>query len=84
MEEKIASNVEAISKILNDINQKDDQSLIESFLTNKSLADVFDEYESISQFQQKVRAKSKELEIYKNELFDKKTDTETEKRSWFP
>ena len=36
------------------------------------MADVFDEYESISQFQQKVRAKSKELEIYKNELFDKK------------
>lgn len=80
LEEKISSNVEAISKILNDINQKDDQSLIESFLTNKSLADVFDEYESNSQFQQKVRAKSKELEIYKNELFDKKTDTETEKK----
>lgn len=80
MEEKIASNIEAISKILNDINQKDDRSLIESFLTNKSLANVFDEYESISQFQQRVRAKSKELEIYKNELSDKKTTTETEKQ----
>ena len=80
MEEKIAANMEAISKILNDINQKDAQSLIESFLTNKSLADVFDEYESISQFQQKVRTRSKELEIYKNELSNKKTDTEAEKK----
>ena len=77
--EKIASNMEAIAKTLDSIRQNDEESLIENFLTNKSLADVFDEYESISQFQQKVREQSKELALYKEELSDKKTATEGEK-----
>jgi len=80
IEAKIASNMEAIAKTLNDIRQSDEESLIESFLTNKSLADVFDDYELISQFQQKVRTQSKELEAYKEELSDKKTATEEEKK----
>lgn len=79
IENKIGANVLAISKVLNDMQQRDDESLIESFLTNKSLADVFDEYESIDQFQQKVRVKSKELEIYRDELANKKTASESEK-----
>ncbi|MFA6271121.1 MAG: peptidoglycan DD-metalloendopeptidase family protein [Candidatus Paceibacterota bacterium] len=80
IEAKILANNEAIAKILNDMRQSDDQSLIESFLNNKSLSDVFNEYESSSQFQQKVREKSKELEIYKDELSGKKVATETEKQ----
>lgn len=80
IEEKIASNMDAIAKVLNDMRQSDEESLIESFLTNKSLSDVFDGYESVSQFQQKVRAQSKELEIYKEELSEKKTTTEGEKK----
>ncbi len=80
IEEKIAFNVQVISKTLNDINQKDAETLIESFLTDKSLADVFDEYQSAGQFQQKVREQSKELEIYKDELSDKKSNTEKEKK----
>ncbi len=79
-ETKITSNVEAISKTLNEIYQSDDQTLIESFLNNKSLADIFDEYESISQFQQKVRDQSKELKAYENDLSNKKTATEAEKQ----
>lgn len=79
IENKIESNVMAISKILNDMQQRDDETLIESFLTNKSLADVLDEYESIDQFQQKVRTQSKELELYRDELAGKKTLTEAEK-----
>lgn len=79
IENKINDNILAISKILSDMQQRDDESLIESFLTNKSLADVLDEYESIDQFQQKVRAQSKELEAYKDELASKKTLTEAEK-----
>jgi murein DD-endopeptidase MepM/ murein hydrolase activator NlpD len=80
IEDKIASNVEAIAKILNNIHQNDEQSLIESFLTDKSLADVFDEYESMGQFQQKVRDQSKELAVYEKELSGKKTATEGEKK----
>jgi len=79
IEKKIESNISAISKILSDMQQRDDESLIESFLTNKSLADVLNEYETISQFQQKIRAQSKELEIYKDELASKKTVSEKEK-----
>jgi murein DD-endopeptidase MepM/ murein hydrolase activator NlpD len=80
IEVKIASNEQAIAKILSDMRQSDEESLIESFLTNKSLADVFDEYESISQFQQKVRAQSKELALYEQELSGKKATTEGEKK----
>jgi len=79
IEKKIESNISAISKILGDMQQRDDESLIESFLTNKSLADVLNEYETIGQFQQKIRAQSKELEIYKDELASKKTVSEKEK-----
>jgi murein DD-endopeptidase MepM/ murein hydrolase activator NlpD len=80
IEEKISSNTEAIAKTLNDMHRSDEQSLIESFLTDKSLAQVFDEYELISRFQQKVREGSKELETYKTELNDKKAATEKEKK----
>ena len=79
IEQKISSNEEAIAKILNNMRQSDEETLIESFLINKSLADVFDQYESVTQFQKKVRDQSKELALYKNELSDKKIITEKEK-----
>lgn len=79
IEAKIESNSKAIAKTLNNIRQNDDESLIESFLINKSLADVLNEYEIVSQFQQKVREQSKELETFKEELGDKKAQTENEK-----
>ncbi len=78
-EGKITANLEAISKTLNDMRQKDDKSLIESFLSDKSLADILDEYESIHQFQDKVRDHSEQLGVYKEELSDEKTTTEAEK-----
>ncbi len=80
IEKKIASNTEAIIKALNDMRQKDEESLIENFLTNKSLADILDEYESINQFQQKVRDHSKELALYRDKLSGKKTITKKEKK----
>jgi murein DD-endopeptidase MepM/ murein hydrolase activator NlpD len=81
IEKKIASNITAIAKTLNNIHQKDEKSLIESFLDNKSLAEIFDEYELSVQFQQKVRDQSKELALYKDELSDKKTTKEGEKKT---
>ncbi|MFH0803987.1 MAG: peptidoglycan DD-metalloendopeptidase family protein [Candidatus Zambryskibacteria bacterium] len=78
--EKISSNVEAISKTLRDMQKQDEESLVESFLTNKSLANVFDEYESISRFQQRVREQSAELAVYKEDLSDKKATSEGEKK----
>ncbi len=79
IETKINSNTKAIAKAISDMRQRDEESLIENFLINKSIAEILDEYESISQFQQKVRDQSKELAIYKKELTDKKIITEREK-----
>ncbi len=79
-EEKIASNLEIIKKALNDMRQNDEESLLENFLSSKSLAQVLDEYQSITQFQQKIREQSADLENHKIDLSSKKTDTEKEKK----
>lgn len=78
-EKKIASNKEAIKEALSGIRERDEASLIETFLSNKSISEIFDEYESATQFQEKVRTQSQELAVHKNELSDKKTSTEAEK-----
>lgn len=78
--EKIVSNTEAISKTLSDMREQDEESLLESFLTNKSLAEVFDTYESLSRFQDKIGEQTHELENYKTELTGKKTASEAEKK----
>ena len=80
IEKKIDITVAAISKTVNNIHQKDDQSLIESLLNNKSLSEILDEYESIKQFQQKVGVLQQELGDYKDKLNNKKTLTESEKK----
>jgi murein DD-endopeptidase MepM/ murein hydrolase activator NlpD len=79
--DKISSNTKAIAKTLSDMREQDDESLIESFLTNKSLSDIFDQYQSINQFQQKVRAQSIELKTYEDQLSNKKATTEGEKKN---
>lgn len=79
-EEKIAANLEIIKKALNDMRQNDEESLLENFLSSKSLAQVLDEYQSITQFQQKIREQSADLENHKIDLSGKKTDTEKEKK----
>jgi murein DD-endopeptidase MepM/ murein hydrolase activator NlpD len=79
-EQKIASNLEAIKKTLNDMRQNDEEPLIQSFLSSKSLAQVLDEYESINQFQEKIREQSMALENHKNDLSNKKTNTEKEQK----
>jgi chromosome segregation protein len=80
IEIKIGSNVGAIAKTLSSMRMKDDESLIESLLVNKSIAEVLDEYETIREFQEKVRGKTFELDIYKNELLGKKSAVESEKK----
>ncbi len=81
IENKISANVATIEKALRNMNQSDDKTLIESLLASKSLAEVLDEYESISQFQQKIRDQSKELTAYKENLSVKKTSAEKEKKT---
>lgn len=80
VEQKVVANMSAIGKALSGMQQNDDRTLIESFLANQSLAEVLDNYESVSQFQQSVREHSKELEAHKQNLSDKKTTTELEQK----
>ena len=78
-EDKINNNTRAISETLNTMRQSEEQSLIEHILINKSLSDILDEYESVTQFQEKIREKSTELASYKEDLSIKKSATEKEK-----
>lgn len=79
IENKIQSNMEAVSKTIKELRERDGESLIESFLINKSMAQIFDQYESINQFQEKIRNKTKELTLYKDELSNKKMASVEEK-----
>lgn len=75
---KIASNNDAIAKTLSSLQVQDDESLIESFLSGKSISDVLDEYQTISELQTKIKDQSAELDVHKNDLSVKKTSTEAE------
>jgi len=77
---KISSNSLAIAKTLSIMQQNDSESLVESFLKNRTLADVVNDYESMGEFESQVRAKSMELDTFRGELEVKKTSTESEKK----
>lgn len=76
---KVNANTAAIAKTLNYLYQHDDDSLIENLLNDKSLSDILDEYQTVSQFQERVKEQSEQLRNYKQQLSDKKTSTEKEK-----
>ncbi len=78
-EEKMSVNSQAVASTLNAMRQSEEQSLIEEILSNQSISEVLDNYESISQFQKEIRARSKELAVFKEDLADKKEATESEK-----
>ncbi len=79
LESKIENNTKAISKVLNDINESDNSSIVESFLSDKSLSDILNESETLTQFQQSVRQKTVELLDYKDMVNGKKKTKEEEK-----
>src|SRR3989344_2807277 len=79
LESKIDNNTSAIAKVISGINENDNNSLIESFLSNKSISEILDEAETLNQFQQSVREKTTELITYKDEVSNKKGAKEEEK-----
>lgn len=79
IQEKIGANTQAIAKTMASMQIQDDESIIESFLSGKSLSDVLDEYQSITEFQTKIREQSAELDLHKSDLSVKKANTEAEK-----
>lgn len=81
LESKIDNNTSAIAKVISGINENDNNSLIESFLSNKSISEILDEAETLNQFQQSVREKTTELITYKDEVSNKKGVKEGEKNN---
>lgn len=79
VEGKIKTNSLAVGQTFNEIRKIDDRSLIEELLSNKSISDILDEYESITGLREKVREQSAELSLHKDELAVKKSATEKEK-----
>ncbi len=80
IQSKIGSNTEAIKRSINELYQADDTTLIENILSDKSLADILDQYETINRFQDSIRTKTVELESYQTDLSVKKNATEGEKK----
>lgn len=79
IEKKIEDNILAIAETLNNMHESDNDSLIESLLSGKSISDVLDQYESVNQFQEQVRNQTISLNNYKTELNGKKELSEKEK-----
>jgi len=78
-EEKIVNNTTAMSETLNAMYQSEEQTLIEHILIDKSVSDILDNFESIAQFQDKIRARSAELAVQKEDLAVKKGTSEKER-----
>lgn len=81
IEVKIGSNSKAVQKSIRELDQKENRSLVEIFLSSQSLAEALGEYDTSVQFQTKVREQSEDLSNYKEELGGKKQETELEKKS---
>lgn len=81
LESRIDNNVSAIAKVISSINENDNNSIIESFLSNKSLSEILNEVETLNQFQQNVRERTVELTDYKNQISQRKEAKETEKNN---
>ncbi|MEK7642507.1 MAG: peptidoglycan DD-metalloendopeptidase family protein [Patescibacteria group bacterium] len=78
--EKIDTNSLAIKESLSAMREAENQSIIEHILSDKSLSEILDTYESTNQFQSKIRERSLELSAYKEDLSNKKLAIEKEKQ----
>jgi murein DD-endopeptidase MepM/ murein hydrolase activator NlpD len=77
---KIGTNSEAVAKTLSEISRVDDVSLVEMILSGKNISDVWNEVETMKNFQESVREHTAELGVYKDNLEGKKTEVESKKK----
>lgn len=77
--EQIDSNTKAISSLINQMYQTEDQSPVENFLQYKTFTDLWDRLESLKTVQKQIKIKTEALSDLKVDLADKKTKTEAEK-----
>lgn len=79
-EEKIGKNIKVIAETLRSMNEIESETLIETMLSNDNISGFLDQIETIRQFQSKMRDDVKQLTILKDELEEKKNNTEKKKK----
>ncbi|MEK7179856.1 MAG: peptidoglycan DD-metalloendopeptidase family protein [Patescibacteria group bacterium] len=79
-EEGISYNKEAMGKTLRKIQVADSFSLIETFLTYQNVSMLWNELETLEQFEKGVQEKVEELKSLKEDLEDDKASEEKRKR----
>ncbi len=80
-ERKIEDNREALADAIRSINRSEQISLAEAVLAYNSMSEVWNEIETLTRFQTGVRENMAEVEALKNQLADKKSQTEIQKNN---
>lgn len=78
-EEIIVNNKDAIASSLRQIDQLSSSSMLESMLAKGRISDVWNQVESLKDFQDGVRRRTEELKNAKRDLEDNKKETEAAK-----
>jgi len=79
-EEKIVQNTATVAKAIRTIHEIESQSLIEALLTHDNLADFWDQVETLQRFQLVMRKELARLVVFKNDLEEKKFQSENKKQ----
>ena len=79
--DKIGKNTEVIADTIRVMNEIESESLIEIVLSNDDISGFLNQIETIQQFQSKMRDDVKQLTMLKDDLEDKKTQTEKKKKN---
>lgn len=77
----IQRNINALTSSIKTIRESDDTSIIESVLTNKDLGEVWNDFESISQFQGAAKVNTDEIRELKRQLESQRSETEKKKKT---
>lgn len=76
----IAKHQEAVAKSLRSINEFDGDSLVEAVLANVDLNEVWERVETLERFQLAVRENVQKLSIFRDDLTEKKLESEGKKQ----
>jgi murein DD-endopeptidase MepM/ murein hydrolase activator NlpD len=79
-ENSISKNTEVIAETIRTMNEIESESLIEIILSNNDLSEFLNQIDTLQQFQSKMRDDIKRLTSLKEDLEDKKGQTEKKKK----
>lgn len=79
-EKSINKNTEVVAETIRAMNEVESESLIEMVLSNDNISGFLDQIETLQQFQSKMRDDIKRLTSLKEDLVDRKNQTEKKKR----